>query len=172
MRRAVILVGPGTEDSEFIYPYYRLLEAGFHVEVATKGKKDVTAKNGVPIAATVDAEAVREGDFEMAVIPGGYESPDRVRQIKPVLQLLKDFDAKGKVIAAVCHGPWVLISAGIVRGRRATCYAGMKDDLINAGAEYIDAPVVSDRNLVTAPHFRNNHDWMRETLATFERLSR
>jgi len=169
MKRAVILLGAGVEDTEFAYPYYRLQEAGFTVDVATKGRVDVTGKWGLPIPATVDAEKISEPDYELAVVPGGYESPDRVRQIKNVLALLRAFDAKGKVISSVCHGPWVLISAGIVRGRHVTCYPGCKDDLINAGADYVEAPVVVDRNLVTSPHFRNNPEWMRETLAAYAR---
>jgi protease I len=168
MKRAVIILAQGVEDTEFAYPYYRLQEAGFTVDVATKGQINVTGKWGLPIPATVDAEKISESDYELVVVPGGYESPDRVRQIKNVLALLRDFDAKGKVISSVCHGPWVLISAGIVRGRRVTCYPGCKDDLINAGAVYLDAPVVTDRNLVTSPHFRNNPEWMRETLAAYE----
>ena len=171
MRRAVITIGNGVEDAEFVYPFYRLQEAGFAVDVATKGQAGVTAKHGLPIAATVDAERIAEPDYDLIVVPGGYESPDRVRQIENVLQVLRDFDAKGKVISSVCHGPWVLISAGIVGGRRMTCYRGCKDDLINAGAAYVDAPVVVDKNIVTAPHFRNNAVWMKETCAQFERLS-
>jgi len=107
MKRAVILLGAGVEDTEFAYPYYRLQEAGFTVDVATKGRVDVTGKWGLPIPATVDAEKISEPDYELAVVPGGYESPDRVRQIKNVLALLRAFDAKGKVISSVCHGPWV-----------------------------------------------------------------
>jgi len=170
MKKAVIVLATGVEDTEFAYPYYRLQEAGFQVDVATKGKKDTAGKWGLPIPATVDADSIREGDYEIIVIPGGYESPDRVRQIKNVLQVLRDFDAKNKLIASVCHGPWVLVSAGIVKGRKMTCYPGCKDDLINAGALYAEQPVVVDRNLVTAPHFRNNPEWMRETLQAYENL--
>ena len=168
--RAVIVIANGVEDAEFCYPFYRLQEHGFSVvDVATKGRAAVTAKHGLPIAATVDAEKIREVDYDLLVIPGGYESPDRVRQIKNVLQCVRDFDARGKIISSVCHGPWVLVSAGIMRGRRATCYVGCKDDLINAGVEYGEVPVVVDRNLVTAQHFRDNAAWMRETLAVFDR---
>lgn len=167
MKKAVIILAQGVEDTEFAYPFYRLQEAGFAVDVATKGQTNVTGKCGLPIAATVDAEKIRAGDYDLAVVPGGYESPDRVRQIANVLAFLRDFDAQGKIISSVCHGPWVLISARIVRGRRMTCYPGCKDDLINAGADYVEAPVVTDRNLVTAPHFRNNPEWMRETLAAY-----
>ena len=122
----------------------------------------------MPIPATVDAETIREADYDLVVIPGGYESPDRVRQIKNVLQLLRDFDARKKIIASVCHGPWVLVSAKIVKGRRLTCYPGCQDDLINAGAEYVEAPVVTDGNIVTAPHFRNNPEWLKATLAAYD----
>jgi protease I len=170
MKKAVIILAAGVEDTEFAYPYYRLQEAGFSVAVATKGRKDTTGKWGLPISATADAETIAEADYDLAVVPGGYESPDRVRQIPNVLAFLRAFDARGKVVSSVCHGPWVLISAGIVRGRRVTCYPGCKDDLINAGALYADAPVLVDRNLVTAPHFRNNPEWMRETLAAYARV--
>jgi protease I len=108
MKKAVIIIATGVEDTEFAYPYYRLQEAGFKVDVATKGKKDATGKWGLPIPATADAEMVREADYDLAVIPGGYESPDRVRQIKNVLQLLRDFDGCGKIISspvyATAHG--------------------------------------------------------------------
>ncbi len=167
MKKAVIIIAAGVEDTEFAYPYYRLQEAGFQVDTATKGKKDTAGKWGLPIPATVDAETIREADYDMVVIPGGYESPDRVRQIKNVLTLLREFDAKKKIIASVCHGPWVLVSAGIVKGRKMTCYPGCKDDLINAGANYLEQGVVVDGNIVTAPHFRNNPEWMRETLAAY-----
>ena len=165
--KAVIVLAAGVEDTEFAYPYYRLQEAGFKVDVATKGGKDTEGKWGLPIAATVDAELIKENDYEIIVIPGGYESPDRVRQIDNVLKILRDFDTKRKVISSVCHGPWVLVSAGIVRGRRMTCYAGCKDDLINAGALYEASPVVTDDNIVTAPHFRNNPEWLRATLDAY-----
>jgi protease I len=168
MKKAVIFLAQGVEDTEFAYPYYRLQEAGFTVDVATKGRANVAGKWGLPIPATVDAEKILPADYDLAVVPGGYESPDRVRQIANVLAFLREFDAQGKIISSVCHGPWVLISARIVRGRQVTCYPGCKDDLINAGANYVDAPVVTDRNLVTAPHFRNNPEWMRATLAAYE----
>ena len=172
MKKAVITLAAGVEDTEFAYPYYRLQEAGFTVDVATKGAKPATGKWGLPITATVDAEAINDRDYDLVVVPGGYESPDRVRQIKNVLAFLRAFDAAGKIISSICHGPWVLISAGIVRGRKVTCYPGCADDLINAGADYVDQPVVVDRNLVTAPHFRNNPEWLKGTLETYERLNR
>ncbi|MCS7063038.1 MAG: type 1 glutamine amidotransferase [Methylacidiphilales bacterium] len=168
--KAVIIISHAVEDTEFAYPYYRLQEAGLHVDVATRGKIDVQGKWGLPIKATVDANLIKAADYDVFVIPGGYESPDRVRQIPNVLECLREADAAGKIIASICHGPWVLISAKIVRGRQMTCYVGCKDDLINAGALYQDAPVVVDRNVITAPHFRNNPEWMRETLRVYQML--
>jgi len=171
MKKAVIVIATGVEDTEFAYPYYRLQEDGFQVDVATKGQAAATGKWGLPIPATVDAGQISAADYDLVVIPGGYESPDRVRQIQNVLQLLRDFDAQKKIISSVCHGPWVLISAGIVRGRTMTCYPGCKDDLINAGAHYLEAPVVVDANIVTASHFRNNPEWMRATLDAYSKRS-
>lgn len=168
--RAVVIVAQGVEDTEYTYSYYRLQEADFKVDVASQKKISVKGKHGLPISANVDAEEIQETDYDLVVILGGYECPDRVRQIKNVLQLLKDFDRKGKLITSICHGPWVLVSSGIVKGRRMTSYVGCKDDLINAGADYVETSVVVDRNIVTAAHYRDNAAWMKETLAQYERL--
>ena len=171
MKKAVIIIENGVEDTEFAYPYYRVQEEGFRVDVATKGARNQAGKWGLPIVATADSEKLNGDDYDLLVIPGGYESPDRVRQIPRVLEVVRAFDSSQRVIASVCHGPWVLISAGIVRGRRMTCYPGCKDDLINAGALYEEASVVTDRNIVTAPHFRNNAEWMRAVLDAYQCLS-
>lgn len=170
-RRAVIVVAQGVEDAEYLYPFYRLQEAEFEVDVAIKGKSNVIAKHGLPISATVDADVIQEVDYDLLIVPGGYESPDRVRQNSNILKLARDFNKAGKLISSICHGPWVLISAGIVKGRNMTCYVGCKDDLINAGAKYTNEPVVVDENIVTSPHFRDNAIWMKETIAQFERIN-
>ncbi len=167
MRRAVIITGPGFQDEEFIYPYYRLQEAGFAVDVATKDKAIVYGKYGIPAKATIDTRDLKEEDYDLLVLPGGVEAPDRVRQDKNVLNFVKRLDEKGKIVAAICHGPWILISANVVRGRKATCYVGMADDLKNAGGSYVDAPVVEDGNLITAPHYRNNGHFMKAVLKRF-----
>jgi protease I len=169
MKRAVIVIANGVEDAEFIYPFYRLQEAGFAVDVATRNKANVVGKHG-PMPATVDAEVIQAVEYDLIVVPGGYESPDRVRQIPNVLTVLREFDEQGKLIASICHGPWVLISAGIVRGRSLTCYPGCKDDVINAGANYVEAPVVVDRNMVTSPHFRDNAAWLKAVLDQYALL--
>ncbi|MBN2008115.1 type 1 glutamine amidotransferase [candidate division KSB1 bacterium] len=165
MKHAVIITAKGFQDEEFTYPFYRLLEAGFHVDVATKGMEVVHGKYGIPVKPTVDALELNPKDYDLVILPGGYEAPDRVRQIPEVLGFVKAMFETGKLVAAICHGPWVAISAGIMQGMRATCYPGMADDLINAGANYVDAPVVVDDNLITAPHYRNNGDFMKAILA-------
>jgi len=167
--RAVIITGPGFQDEEYIYPFYRLQEAGFSVEVATKDKSVVHGKYGVPARPTMDTKDLKEEDFDLVVLPGGFEAPDRVRLDQNVLSFVKKMNEKGKTVAAICHGPWILISAGVVRGRKATCYMSIADDLRNAGADYVDAPVVEDGNLITAPHYRNNGDFMKAVLARLER---
>lgn len=164
MKKAVIITGPGFEDSEFIYPYYRLQEAGLSVEVATSNDQAVTGKHGVKAEPTVKIKDLDASGFDLLVIPGGHEAPDRLRQVGHVLDFTRKMFSARKIIASICHGPWVLVSAGILKGRKVTSYKGCKDDLINAGADYIDQPVVVDGTIVTAQHFRDNPEWMRKTL--------
>ena len=166
-KRAVIITGPRFQDEEFIYPYYRLLEEGFHLDVATKDKVTVHGKYGIPVIPTKDVKDLRVEDYDLVVLPGGQEAPDRVRQIQEVLVFVKAMFDQGKIVAAICHGPWITISAGIMRGKKATCYVGMADDLKNAGALYRDVPVMVDGNLITSPHYRNNGDFMKAILKNF-----
>lgn len=167
MKRAVIITAPNFQDEEFIYPFYRLQEAGFKVDVAIKDKAITKGKYGVPARPTIDVSDLREPDYDLVVLPGGHEAPDRVRQMKEVLTFVKAMFERGKVVSSICHGPWIMISAGIVKGKKVTGYIAIKDDISNAGAEYVDAPVVVDGNLVTSPHYKYNGDWMRETLRKF-----
>jgi protease I len=167
IKKAVIVVGPSVEDTEFAYPFYRLQEDGFSVDTASNGALDIVAKHGLPIKVNADIKKLNPKDYDLLIVPGGLESPDRLRQIPEMLQFIRDMHDAGKVIASVCHGPWVLISAGIVTGKKMTCYVGCKDDLINAGADYMNASVISDGNIVTAPHFRDNAAWLKETLKVY-----
>lgn len=167
MKKAVIITGPGFQDEEYIYPYYRLQEAGFQVDVATAGKEAVKGKYGITAKPTKDVTELDEKDYDLVVLPGGHEAPDRVRQIKEVLDFVKAMHAKNKIVSTICHGPWILVSAGIVKGKNLTAYVGIKDDLINAGARYTNVPVVVDGNIISSPHYKYNGDWMRETLKKF-----
>lgn len=160
-KRAVIIIGKGFEDSEFTYPFYRLQEENIKVDVAIAGDKSVSGKLGQEATPTIKCSELKEKDFDIVVIPGGHEGPDRARQVKEILDFVKEMDEKKKLIATICHGSWVTISAKIMKGKKATCYKGMKDDLINSGCEYLDEDVVVDGHFVSSPHFRNNHQWMR-----------
>ncbi len=160
----MILAGTGFEDTEFFYPYYRLQEADFLVDVCTHNDRDIVGKIGLSASPTVTIADLATAEYDVVVIPGGHEGPDRVRQVPGVLQFLRRVAGGKTVIASICHGPWVLVSAGLANGRRMTCYKGCKDDITNAGATWVDEPVVVDERLVTAQHFRDNALWMRETL--------
>ena len=148
-RSILILVGPDYEDLEVWYPKLRLEEAGFQVKLAGTGEREYRGKHGYPCP--VDG---RVADFPAAglaglVAPGGW-APDRLRRDAEVLRRVREVHADGKMVATICHGPWVLVSAGIVRGRRLTSTVGIKDDLVNAGAEWVDEPVVVDGNIVSS----------------------
>lgn len=164
MQKALILVADGFQDEEFCYPYYRLLEAGYSVQVYPGG----TGKYGMKAiqSATSINLMMKSWDlpWDCVIVPGGWQSPEIIRQMPECLSVLKAMDHLGRCVAAICHGPWVLASAGILKGRRATCYKGMKDDLINAGAHYELTPVVIDKNLVTSPHYRDNGSFMASVL--------
>lgn len=149
-RRVAVLAEDLYEDLELWYPYYRLQEAGAEVKVIGSGRAPTfTSKHDYPVHPDLDARSARVEDFDAVVIPGGY-SPDYMRRSPDMVGFVRDMDAAGKPVAAICHAGWMLVSAGIVRGRRATSYFSVKDDLVAAGAEWIDAPVVVDRNLITS----------------------
>ena len=146
---ALILLGPGFEDSEFFYPYYRLLEAGIEVDVAGPVKGAVTGKHGYSFDAKLTfAEATRRR-YGVLVIPGG-KGPETVRLDKDAVRIARNMVREGKLVAAICHGPQVLISADVLRGHKATCWQGIRDDLKQAGAAYRDAEVVVDGHLITS----------------------
>ena len=168
-KRAVIITGPGFQDEEFVYPYYRLLEAGFTVDVATKDGATVLGKYGVPARANRSTLGLSAEDYDLVLLPGGFEAPDRVRLLPEVLEFVRQMDQRKKLLAAICHGPWILISAGVIRGRKATGFWSIEADLRNAGADYQHkVPVVVDGNLVTSPHYNNNGDFMKAVLAWFD----
>ncbi|MBI4217530.1 MAG: type 1 glutamine amidotransferase [Elusimicrobia bacterium] len=166
-KRAVIITGPNFQDEEYVYPYYRFLEDGFNLDVAIKDKAVVHGKYGVPAKPTMDTKDLQENNYDVVFLPGGHEAPDRVRQDPNVLRFVREMSEKKKIVAAICHGPWIMISAKIVKGRKITAYEGIKDDVLNAGADYVNADVVVDDNFVTSPHYRNNGDFMREVLKKF-----
>jgi protease I len=164
--RAVMLVDAGFQDEEHVYAYYRMKEELWTVDIATPDGKDRFGKFGVPARANAVIANLKVDDYDAVVIPGGFESPDRLRLTFAPEFVRRMFERK-KLCAAICHGPSVLISAQIVRGRKVTAFLAIKDDLVNAGAEYLDLPVVVDGNLITAPHYRNNGDFGRAVVSYF-----
>ena len=165
MTRAVILVEQGFQDEEFIYPYYRMQEEGWLVDVAVPDTtKQYFGKYGVPARATINIGALRAYDYDLVVVPGGFECPDRLRMRLDVRAFILLMCKTNRVIAAICHGPWVLISAGIMLGIKCTGYESIKDDLQNAGALYIKAPVIRHENIITADHYKNNGQFMHAVI--------
>jgi protease I len=149
-RRILVLVGDIYEDLELWYPKLRLAEAGASVIVAgEKAHQRYVGKHGYPCVADEAIARMRVGDCDGLVIPGGF-MPDKLRRDGDVLQLVRDFADAGKLVAAICHGGWIPISAGVYRGVRVTGSLGIKDDLVNAGAIWEDAAVVVDRHFVSS----------------------
>ena len=150
MRKVLIMLDEGVEDVEFLYPYYRFQEEGYKVDVvASKARETYVGKHGVPMKSDISPQEVRIDDYDALVIPGG-RAPDKMRTNDGLVKIVKDAYAKGKVVAAICHGPQMLIEADLLRGKKATCYRSVVTDLKNAGATYLDAPVVVDGKLVTS----------------------
>ena len=150
VQHVLILVGDDYEDLELWYPKLRLLEAGVGVTVAgPQVGKLYRGKHGYPCVSDADIASMESSDFQGMVIPGGW-MPDKLRRDGDVLQLVRDFDDSPKMIAAICHGGWIPISAGVYRGVKVTGSAGIKDDLVNAAAIWADEPVVVDRHFVSS----------------------
>ena len=149
-KRVVVLAEDLYEDPELWYPYYRLQEAGATVTIVGTGRAEVyNSKHGYPARADAQADDVRAADVDAIIIPGGF-APDRLRRYPAVLKLVREALEGGKVVAAICHGPWVLVSAGVLQGRTATCVSAIRDDVANAGAQWVDREVVRDGNLITS----------------------
>jgi protease I len=137
------------EDLELWYPALRLREAGAEVTIVGSGADTYTSKHGYPVQADARADEVRAADFDAVIIPGGY-APDHMRRHPAMVALVREAFQQEKVVAAICHAPWMLVSAGVVRGKRVTCFPSIKDDVINAGGQYEDREVVRDGTLITS----------------------
>ena len=149
-QRFLVFVDDVYEDLELWYPKLRLLEAGAHVTVAGPEIEHVYhGKHGYPCKSDAAIRDMEAADFDGVVLPGGF-MPDKLRRDAAVLDLVRSFAESGKLVAAICHGGWIAISAGVYRGVRVTGSLGIKDDLVNAGAVWEDAPVVVDRNFVSS----------------------
>ena len=163
-KRIAVLVAPGVEDLEFYVPYMRLQEEGAEVVGAGISLESVTGKNGLEITPDITIDSLRSGDLYALVVPGGW-APDKLRRYQAVTNLVKDMDAAGKTIGIICHGGLIPISAGILKGRRATGSTGIKDDLVNAGATWVDEPAFREGNLVWGRVVADIPDFCRELVA-------
>jgi len=149
-KKVVIPVENLFNTFEFWYPYYRLKEAGAEVIVVGSGSSETyTGKPGTEVKVNVNIEQVAAADFDGVVIPGGY-APDIMRRYPKMVQLVKDLFESGKVVAAICHAGWMLASAEILKGKTVTSFFAIKDDLVHAGANWVDEEVVIDGNLITS----------------------
>ncbi|MFQ6078809.1 MAG: type 1 glutamine amidotransferase domain-containing protein [Thermodesulfobacteriota bacterium] len=149
-KKVVILVEEMYNEYEFWYPYYRLKEAGVDVTVVGSGSSETyKSKSGLQVNVDTSADQVSAADYDGIVIPGGY-APDLMRRYPSMVKLVKDLFRTGKVVAAICHAGWMLASAEIAQGKTVTCFFSIKDDLIHAGANYVDQEVAVDGNLITS----------------------
>ncbi len=151
-KRILIFVGDIYEDLELWYPKLRLIEAGAEVVVAgPEAGQTYAGKHGYPCRSDLRLADVQADEYDGLVVPGGF-MPDKLRRDPQVLEIVRHFDTADKLIAAICHGGWIPISAGVYRGVRVTGSLGIKDDLVNAGANWEDSPVVVDRHFVSSRH--------------------
>ncbi|MCT7350829.1 type 1 glutamine amidotransferase [Streptomyces sp. 15-116A] len=172
MPSAVIITGPGFQDHDVVYTYYRLLEEGWHVDVATRNGADVIGKYGVPLPMDKTAKPLVAFDqldaaaYDAVILTGGHEAPDRVRQDAHVLDFVRAMDREEKVVAGLCHGPWIMVSAGVLKGRTACAYIGLRDDVVNAGANVVDSDVIVDGHIITCSYYAYVGRFMRAVFDT------
>ena len=167
-RRFMILVEKSYNDREFWYPYYRLLEAGAQVLiVAPEAGVTYTGSAGIPVESEAAAEDLDPADFDGLVIPGGY-APDHMRRHPAMIKLVREMAVAGKVVAAICHAGWMLVSADVLRGKTATAFFAIKDDMVNAGAQWVDQEVAVDGNLVTSRQPGDLPAFLKAIIQTFK----
>ena len=148
-KKVAILLEDFVEDVEFIYPFYRFKEEGFTVDVLAPKVGEFTGKKGLTFHSSHRIDPENAPQYEAVFIPGGY-APDRFRRDRETLEFIRKAYMENRIIAAICHGPWALISAGIIKGKRITGFFSIKDDIQNAGAIYTGKPVEVDGNIITA----------------------
>jgi protease I len=154
MKKVAVLVEDHYQVLEVWYPYLRLREDGIKTLLVGTGKKEYKSKEGYPAEEELSIDKAKTSDFAAVVIPGGY-APDILRRYEEVNNFVRDMYKQGRLVAAICHAGWVLVSSGILKGKKVTGFYAIKDDLINAGAQFIDKEVVVDGNLITS---RNPYD--------------
>lgn len=159
------LVGPGYEDLEFWVPYMRLQEEGAHVKIigSTAGQTHTSKSGGLTVQSQVSAEDISADQLDALLVPGGW-APDKLRRDSNILKLVRDLNDQGKILGFICHAGWVAASAGICKGKSATGSTGIKDDMENAGAKWVNEPAFRDGNLVWGRVVEDIPDYCRELI--------
>jgi protease I len=164
MAKIAILATDGFEEAELIYPFYRLKEAGHESVLISLGKRPIEGKYGYILKPSSKIEDVNADDYDGVIIPGGTKNPDYLRRNRAILEFVHKINEQKKLVGAVCHAGWVLISSKVIKGRKATSYYAIKDDMINAGVDFHDESVIVDGNLITSRTPDDLPDFMRAVL--------
>jgi protease I len=175
--KAIILTWEGYKDYEAIYPYYRLLEEDWDVTVIANTKEKVKGILGGSIPCNETIECLNDSNYykkllndnSLLILPGGVTSLEKLRLVKPAVRFVADWVESQKLLGSICSGAQMLISAKVLRGRKISAYYSMEEDVVNAGATFIDAPVVIDDNIVTSPHYKWVGKWMQGVLDTYRK---
>jgi protease I len=162
--KALIITGKMVQDHEFIYPYYRLKEDNYNVDIATIDGLETTGQIGVKVIPNKITSEIGINEYDVLVLPGGAKCMEYLRQDKNTINYIKNFYETGKVIGSICHAAQLLISAKIVNGKKISGYYSLKDDIENAGARYIDEPVVIDGNIISTAHYKDMGIWMKTVI--------
>ncbi len=162
--RVLILSADGFEDTELLCPMYRLREAGYQVDIAAPEWGQIKGRRGYRVVANLALDEVEPDGFKLLLLPGGRAAPQRLRRIPEVRDIVREFVDKGRPVAAICHGPLILLSAKVLIRRRATCYKGVSGELEAAGVLYEDSEVVVDNNIITSRQPSDIPAFMREVM--------
>jgi protease I len=180
MKKALIITHTGFQDHELVYPYYFLLGEGFETHIVADKKDELGRCYGIfglnmPCHITLkefaDNLAHYHQAYDVIVLPGGVKALEKLRLNKAVLEFIRDWDASGKLIISTCHGAQLLISAKIVAGRKISGYYSLEDDVNNAGAVYVNAPYVIDKNIISSPHYDHMGVWMKEAVNLYHEIN-
>ena len=161
-----------------VYTYYRAKEEGYDVDIATKDGAAVVGKYGIHVPMdkrarpNIPFDALDVAKYDAVILTGGHEAPDRVRQDKRALAFVAGMAEAGKIVAGLCHGPWIMVSARVLKGRTACAYVGLHDDVVNAGANVVEADVVTDGNIITCSYYSEAGRFMRHVFAAVDRMHR
>lgn len=168
--KALIISADNFEDSELLFPYYRLKEEGFEVDIASIARGKINGKHGYEVVVNRALRDVDQNEYDALILPGG-KAPAALRKERAAVEIAKDFFRRNKPVAAICHGPQILITAGVLTGRRATCYRSVAEELKESGALYEDSEVVVDGNLVTSRQPSDLPAFMREIVSLLRKAS-